>query len=354
VTAGFRPAPEAGALWSSHPGAVDGYPGPPATRPHILVVNGRKVRHPVFIIGAPCSGTEMLAAALKRSAGFHVTLGQRSVVPVVQAFARAPSMARGRAEAVATVLRNVYAQGWQISPHSCLGCSVQCRAAGRAGASGPCVTEKDVSRYGDASPELMYSADSLVDAFPDARLIQLIRDGRDVVAGMLSDNDALAWFRQGFVNLESEMTHPLLGVESDWDRTMWPNLPLAGKCAMRWRGTVRLAARLRAKYSSEQLITLRYEDIIRRPAATASAVSGFVRAEVAPVQADIAGTVMEPGAWRRLLTTAQATETERTAGEELRRVGYGVLSRQPGKQRPGGQARHLAHQAGVRGSCRAN
>jgi hypothetical protein len=265
----------------------------------------------------------MLASALKRSVGFHVTLGQRWVVPVVQAFARSPSLARGRAEAAATVLRDVFAQGWQISPHSCLACSAQCRDAGGTRPSGRCVTEREVSRYGDASPELMYCADTLADAFPDARLIQVIRDGRDVVAGMLSDAGALAWFRTGFVNLDSEVTHPLLGVESEWDRTVWAGLSLAGKCAMRWRGTVRLAARLRAKFSSEQLITLRYEDIIRQPAATAEAVSGFVGAEVVPVQADVAGTVMEPGAWRGLLTPAQATDTERVAGEELRRVGYG-------------------------------
>jgi hypothetical protein len=37
----------------------------PATR-HILVVNGDKVRHPVFVLGAPHSGTELLARALKR------------------------------------------------------------------------------------------------------------------------------------------------------------------------------------------------------------------------------------------------------------------------------------------------
>jgi hypothetical protein len=335
VSAVPRPAPDAGAVSPPASGTVDGYPRPPVSRPHILVVNGRKVRNPVFVVGAPHSGTEMLASALKRSAGFHVTLGQRSIVPVVQAFARAPSLARGRAEAVATVLRNVFAQGWQISPHSCLGCVAACREAGSAEGSGPCVSLRDVSRYGDASPELMYCAESLVDAFPDARLIQLIRDGRDVVSGMLSDSEALAWFRPGFVNVDAEAAHPLLGVESEWDQTVWQGLSPAGKCAMRWRGTVRLAARLRAKYSTEQLITLRYEEIIRQPAATASAVSDFVGAEVAPVRAQIAGTLMETGGWRRVLTPAQVTETERVAGDELRRVGYGPLSPSRGKQPAG-------------------
>src|SRR5579859_7641031 len=67
----------------------------------ILVVNGRKVRNPVFVIGAPQAGPELLARAIKRTPGFHMTLGQRWVLPVVQAFARTPSLARDRPGAAA-------------------------------------------------------------------------------------------------------------------------------------------------------------------------------------------------------------------------------------------------------------
>ena len=313
-----------GALRAPVAGPVAGYPGPPLTRPHILVVNGRKVRHPVFVIGAPRAGPEMLARAFKRTPGFHMTLGQRWVLPVVQAFARTPSLARGRPEAAATVLRDAFAQGWQISPGCCLGCTLACREAAGTPGTGPCVAEQGISRYGDASPELLYCADSLVDAFPDARLVQIVRDGRDVVAAMLTDAPALAWFRPGFVNLDAEITHPLLGLDSPPDRGQWTDASVAGKCAMRWRGTVRLMARLRMRLSAEQLITLRYEDMVRRPAAAASALATFTGFEAAPVDTHVAGTVLEPGAWRRVLTTAQVAEVEQVAGEELRRVGYGA------------------------------
>ena len=37
----------------------------------------------------------------------------------------------------------------------------------------------------------------------------------------------------------------------------------------------------------------------------------------------VSGTLLEPGAWRRLLAPSQAAEVENVAGEELRRVGYG-------------------------------
>jgi hypothetical protein len=304
-----------------HPAqAPDGH-GPP--RPHILVVNGRKVRQPVFVIGAPGAGTGLLARAFKRTPGFHMTLGQRWILPVVQAFARTPSLARGHPEAAATVLRDAFAQGWQIGPDCCLGCTPACREAGGTPGNRPCVAEQGIIRYGDATPELLYCAESLVGAFGDARLVQIVRDGRDVVAAMLADPTALAWFRPGFVNLDAEVTHPLLGVDTAPDRGLWAESSVAGKCAMRWRGTIRLMARLRTRLSAEQLVTLRYEEMVARPAAAAAAMSAFTGAGIRPVEPRVAGTALEPGAWRRLLTPSQAAEVETVAGEELRRVGYG-------------------------------
>ena len=324
MTASPRPA-ETGLLSPPPAGVMSAYPRPTAVRPHILVVNGRKVRNPVFILGAPCSGTGLLARALKRSDGFHLTFGQRWVLPVVHAFARNPSLAKGKAEAAATVLRDAFAQGWQVSPHCCLGCSAACREAGGAEGTGPCVGERGVSRYGDASPDLLYCAESLVDAFPDARLVQIIRDGRDVVAGMLTDTDALSWFSPGLVNLDAEFTHPVLGVETQADRAEWPGLSVVGKSAMRWRGTVRLMARLRNALSPEQLVTVRYEEMIRQPVTAARTISAFIGAEINQIELRPGREPgWEAGSWRRLLNPAQAAEVERIAGEELRRVGYGA------------------------------
>jgi hypothetical protein len=327
VTAASRPAADPGG-YRQTPGAVS--PSPPSAaaqgpRPHILVVNGRKIRQPVFVIGAPCSGADLLARSLKRSAGFHLTLGQRWVIPVVQAFARRPSISRGRPEAAATVLRDAFAQAWQVTADCCLGCTQQCREAGRLDGVGPCVSQRAVTRYGDASPDLMYCADALLDAFPDARVLQIIRDGRDAVAGMLADPAVLGWFRPGFVDIDAEFPHPLLGLESESDRAAWPGLSAAAKCAMRWRGTVRQMARLRGRLAPAQLITFRYEDVIRQPADAAAVISDFLGAAVHILEPPAPGrpSLAEPGSWRRVLAPAQAGEIEAIAGEELRRVGYG-------------------------------
>jgi hypothetical protein len=297
-------------------------------RPHILVVNGRKVRQPVFVIGAPHSGADLLGRALKQSPGFHLTIGQDAVQSVVYAFARSPSIQRGRSDAAATVLRDAFAQAWQITAHCCLTCSPACREAGRVNGASCCVSERDIIRYGDASPDLMYCADGLVDAFGDARIIQIIRDCRDVVAAMLADPQALAWFKPGIANVEAEFPNPFYGIETDQDQAAWPRLSLAAKCALRWRGSVRAMAKLRTAMSAEQLTTLRYENVIKHPAPTAAAVADFVDSSCAPIlprqgrRDSRPGS--EPGSWRKLLSPSQISDIEAVVGADLVRVGYGT------------------------------
>src|SRR5258708_22615068 len=87
-------------------------------RPHILVVNGRKVRQPVFVIGAPYSGADLIARALKRTPEFHLTIGQPSVLGVVIAFARTPSIQEARGEASSPVLRDACPHARPPTPRS--------------------------------------------------------------------------------------------------------------------------------------------------------------------------------------------------------------------------------------------
>src|SRR5258708_24700053 len=119
-------------------------------RPHILVVNGRKVRQPVFVIGAPYSGADLIARALKRTPEFHLTIGQPSVLGVVIAFARTPSIQEGRGEAAATVLRDAFAQAWQGSPLSCTTCRPEGQGAAGRTAAGTRVDAQRVSQVAHA------------------------------------------------------------------------------------------------------------------------------------------------------------------------------------------------------------
>jgi hypothetical protein len=294
---------------------------------HILIVNARKVTQPVFVIGAPHSGAEAVGRALKISPGFHVTIGQHSVLQAVYAFARRPSLYRDRGQAAVAVMRDAFAQGWQLNATSCLECTAQCRSAAglRAGEVGPCAEQRGLERYGDASPDLTYCAEALVAAFPDARIVQVIRDGRDTVTGMLGDPVAMSWFRPGMANIDSEFPNPFYGVEDESDRLGWAALSPAAKCAMRWRGAIRLAVRLRGNLPADQLKTLRYEDMIRSPGSAAAMLTDFTGTKIAApaTGASYRRARLEANAWRRSLSLSQLADIEKIAGEELRRLGYG-------------------------------
>ena len=293
--------------------------------PHILFVNARNVTQPVFVIGAPHSGVESVGRALKVSPGFHVTVGQQAVLQAVYGLARRPSLHSGRGDAAAAVMRDAFAQGWQVSPASCLECTPQCRSAGglRQGEVGSCSELRGLSRYGDASPDLTYCAEALVAAFPDARIVQVVRDGRDSVAAMLTDQSAMSWFRPSVVNIETEFPNPFYGVEDESDRLQWPSLSDAGKCAMRWRGAVRIAAGLRRALPADQLKTLRYEDMARDPGGAAAALTEFTGSVIAaPVTPSARRAGTQQNEWRRTLSYGQFADVEKVAGGELRRLGY--------------------------------
>jgi hypothetical protein len=292
---------------------------------HILIVNARKVTQPVFVIGAPHSGAEAVGRALKISPGFHVTIGQHAVLQAVYAFARRPSLYNGHGDAAASVMRDAFAQGWQVNPTSCLECTAQCRSAAglRPREVGPCVEQRGLSRFGDASPDLSYCAEALIAAFPDAQIVQVVRDGRDTVAAMLNDSVALSWFRPSVANVETEFPNPFYGVEDETDRLTWGGLSPAGKCAMRWRGAIRLAARLRKNLPEGQLKTLRYEHMVRNPGSAASILTDFTGTPIAaPASPNNRRSKAQASAWRRDLTLGQVADIEKVAAEELRRLGY--------------------------------
>jgi hypothetical protein len=304
---------------------------------HILVVNGTKVRRPVFILGAPHSGTDLLARAIRHSSGFHLTIGRPEVLRVVYAFARRPSMLAGQGRGAARVLRDALAESWRVSPGSCAECSADCQALGGYQPPGPCLQPGAAHRFADASPDLLYSTDALLDAFPDAQLLQVIRDGRDVVADMLDDERCLAWLRPGFDNLDRVFPNPFLGVADHTERNRWPMAAMAVKCALRWRGSIRLSAQLRAQTPAEQLHTVRYEDLATRPGAVVDEVSEYLGAPIS--RSTLSGLIPAAdraarpptGRWRERLSARQITQVEKIAGTELRRLGYRLSDQRPSR-----------------------
>jgi hypothetical protein len=143
---------------------------------------------------------------------------------------------------------------------------------------------------------------------------------------MLADPVVMAWYRPSFVNVDTEFPNPFFGVETETDRELWPRLSPAGRCALRWRWSVRLAARLHHGLPPGQLKTIRYEHLMGEPADVLADLGKFAGTTVAT--AGIRSLAREhrrtrrAPAYERLLRPEDIAEIEKIAGEELRRLGY--------------------------------
>lgn len=283
----------------------------------ILVVNETVVRSPVFFLGAPHSGVDLVAHAVQRSPGFHITTDEPTVLRSAHALARRPSIAAERGVGSAHLLREALAEAWQLTPHTCRQCS-------RYGIDPRAVTCRHgqlTQRFGDASPDLLYSAQTLAAAFDDALFVQVIRDGRDVVASMLGDEGVLETLRPGGGTTEGDLPNPYLGVDTADERERYSRMSHPERCALRWRGAVRLSAQLRAYLPTERLLTLRYEEVVGAESETAERLTEFVAGTVSAP--DLLGATADGiGSWRHRLTSSQQADVLRTVGTELGRLGY--------------------------------
>jgi hypothetical protein len=85
--------------------------------------------------------------------------------------------------------------------------------------------------------------------FPNAKLVHIIRDGRDVVCSLR---------RTAFAKL---------------DHSPWESVEAVLRCAVQWRTSVRAGLRLRGDPAYYEL---RYEDLVRDPVSTLRDLTGFL------------------------------------------------------------------------------
>lgn len=187
---------------------------------------------PVFIVGAPRSGTTLLLQVLAAQPQFT-----RSFEPFriwQQVFGRRPDDAfRGELPARQEMkLRTEFFA--QLEPQR------------------PVLLAKD--------PRDSLRVDVLKRVFPTARFIHIVRDGRDVIASIIK-----AFEKGGIYHVEPGWAH----VRFPGYRDMFSD-PHHRKAAHMWRICVETVARDFEQLPAERRATIRYEDLLARPEEEAS------------------------------------------------------------------------------------
>jgi hypothetical protein len=242
----------------------------------------------VFVVGSPRSGTTFLASAIGAVPGF-VDLGE--VAPVK---ASVPELAGLPREEAARRLRR------------------SLTIARRVGLVGSV-------RGVEQTPEMAFLADAAARAFPAARIVHIVRDGRDVVCSLLERG----WLRAGREGVDDA------GLAYGGGARFWvePERAVefstvgdARRAAWAWRRYVSAARAARA-----DVFELRYERLAGDPGAAAAELAAFLDAPTPPLeQALRAVHAASIGRYERDLPPGQLAEVVAEAGGLLRELGYAV------------------------------
>jgi hypothetical protein len=240
----------------------------------------------VFIIGSPRSGTTFLARAIGSLPGF-VDLGE--VAPIKASIPELAALPPGEA---ASRLRRILA------------------VARRVGLVGSV-------RAVEQTPELAHLARALPLAYPEAQIVHIVRDGRDVVCSLLEK----PWLRPEQTRVDDAGiaygSYARFWVEPD-RRDEFEHASDARRAAWVWRSYVTAA-----RAGGAQVIEIRYEDVTADPAAVAAVIAPPLAAQVEPLAEALARAHgSSVGRYENDLDAEQLAEVEAEAGPLLRELGY--------------------------------
>lgn len=249
---------------------------------------GAELDAPVFIIGAPRSGTSLLYAILRRSNALKHWPGESHEIWEADYH---PSL-----------------RGWESNVLAAS--DIEPDAAARIRRSFFLVTGRKHHLL-DKTPRNALRVDFVAGLFPDARFIYLKRDGRENTNSLIN-----AWRTPRYRTYELPEPHRIPGVDPRWWKfVLYPGWqadvdgPVEVVAAKQWVASNDHASRDLAAIDDDRWMDLRYEDLVERPVDEVGRILGFLDLPYEPEVKEKAAaaattpintvTPPEPGKWRR-------------------------------------------------------
>lgn len=259
-----------------------------------------RVRRPIFIVGAPRSGTTFLGGCVGR-------------LPTVS-YHFEPRLTKAAA-------RCVYDGSWS---------EAKAARVFRANYGALLLAGGDGGlRFAEKNPENCFILPFLFRTFPDAVFIHIVRDGRDATvshaekpwlaaksaASGQRGRGGTAWGAQPRFWVEPDRYEEFRAV-SDIERSAWA-----------WRRFTEAAYEGLATLPAERLLRIGYEDMVADPAAFAETLGDFLDvpagAEREPLRSALSqASRSSVGRWRETLSSHDADTVERQCGALLAELGY--------------------------------
>jgi hypothetical protein len=280
---------------------------------------------PIFIVGAPRSGTTMLQYRLRNHPRISLPTGESHFfIPLYRNKESYGDLSR--LENIRRVLQAMHGQSRDFLETDLHGLkfdietlAAELHTEGRHTMPGIVsgIFEKNArgegkARWGDKTPYYVMHIPKLLEWFPDAQIVHLIRDGRDVAMSLFGRRHDFYVYNAYFA-------------------------------AEYWESYVKKGRALGKQLAPRQYLELRYEDLLLQPEDAMKVLCAFLGEEYSvklfevipidepsktplvhkPLRADNAGK------WRRKMTSRQIRAFESVAGKTLREFGYDLVT--PGK-----------------------
>jgi hypothetical protein len=273
-------------------------------------------RSPIFVIGAPRSGTTLLRVMLSSHPNIYIPPESDFIPRLFLGRGRVPMTKRKAIENVHAILGNRrFLREWKgepldaeafvgelpdLSPATFLDALYR-TYAGQYGAG----------RWGDKSPIYTNYVGLLTEIFPRAHFVHLIRDGRDAALSSLS-----AYRDRFYVDIYF--------------------------AARSWRHRVRASRRAGAALGADRYMEIRYEELTAHPERVLRSVCGFLGEAYEPTMSEphkLGRELLRPdgrhapvrdpvhpnsGRWRREMAPADLRLFQEVAGDLLGELGYEV------------------------------
>src|SRR6266498_368918 len=258
-----------------------------------------RLHRPIFIIGAPRSGTTFLGSCIGRlpEVSYHFE----------------PRLTKAAA-------RCVYDGSWSER---------RCAAVFRLSYSALLLAALDGGRrFAEKNPENSFVVPFLARALPAAQFIHIIRDGRDAAVSH-AEQPWLAAASAGAA--KHGRGGQLWGPQARWwvepdRREEFAQVSDIVRSAWGWRRFTAAALDGLAGLPDGRGIELRYESLVYDPAGAAELLAGFLGTSPTGLQALRTGLARartgSVGRWRGVLDERQVAEVETEIGQLLARLGY--------------------------------
>ena len=283
----------------------------PLTWRRILCSLRVELARPIFLIGAPRSGTTFLGACL----GVLPEVSYHFEPIATKAAARCVYEHIWNTEKCIRYYRRVYA--WLMRIH----------------------LDGDLV-FADKTPRNAFIVSFLYHCFPDARFIHIVRDGRDAALS-LSERPWLQATQAASLRRETGGYRygpfPRFWVETD-RHDEFESTSDIHRCIWSWRRHTQAALASGAELPAEQYRELRYETMVKDPQTIADALLDFL-----DIQKELSRTLFHEalaganansvGRWRDKLSEGALEEISAEAGSLLRTLGYSIDAGEEGHGR---------------------